>query len=587
MVADHEEYCSEMEFVGRTVRKEFKDRGFLSGIVKSHDPSSGLFLVVYEGGDAEELNWVETSLLIEGKVQLVEEEEEVKPSRLGRKPKKRRRLEKRLQVPRESGNAGEVFLIDGVGREQILRNDRGFVRDLNGNENSHEGSEVNLEMGNGVGGSHSRASLEANGHLEENVNSRSEEALEVGQDLKEIVSVNGNVNKIDNFKEEIDLNAGFNLNLNDACDMHVDGGENLRKRDCIDLNLDVNGDFDENLNVGGFGPSPKRAQKRGCDFDLNLEVNECKDTEDDSGGQFTVSGSFQMDEESRMKKSDAVVGEKTMEDVVLNGTLKDVHLDVIEDFMGKSIIHSFESTARNGHSGSADQLKNDNGGSGEDMKANASVLTFDTNYAEDCGLVEVQLKDDLSGTVTQMVHDHLGDLRSPCNQRGGRRKRRKLSDSIKSTTATVLRRSTRRGSAQHHVSVTSCEVDDTPSSPGVSVITEEKPICCRASEKRSLIPPKLQLPPSSHNLNLNNIPVLDVFSVYACLRSFSTLLFLSPFELEDFVAALQFKFPSSLFDNVHVAILNALRKHLEYLSNEGSESATDCLRYTLCSHFKF
>ncbi|KAF3454007.1 hypothetical protein FNV43_RR04450 [Rhamnella rubrinervis] len=334
-----------------------------TGIVKSYDPSSGLFEVVYEDGDSEQLNWAETSLLIEGKVQVVEEE--VKPSQLGRKPKKRRRLEKRLEVPGESGNAGEAFLIDGVGREEILRNFCGFVGDLNEKDNSHDGSEVNLEMGNGVG-ENLRAEVVVNGHLNENVNSG-------------------------------------------------DSGENLRKRDCIDLNLDVNGDFDENLNV--------------------------------------------------------------------------------------------------------------------DVKANASVVALDTNYAEDCGLVEVQLKDDLSGAVTQMVHGHLGDSGSPCNQRSGRRKRRKLSDSIKSTTATVLRRSTRRGSAQHHVSLPFA-VNDTLSSPGV----------------------------------------------YACLRSFSTLLFLSPFELEDFVAALHFKFPSSLFDNVHVSILQILRKHVEYLSNEGSESAAECLR---------
>lgn len=569
--------------MGRAVKKGFKGNGVFTGIVKSYDPSSGLFEVVYEDGDSEQLNWADTSLLIEGKVQMVEEE--VKPSRVGRKPKKRRRLEKRLEVPRESGNAGEAFLIDGVGREEILRNDCGFVGDLNENYNSHDGSEVKLEMRNGVGGN-LRASVEVNGHLNENVNSgdRSEETLELREDLKDCVSVNGHVNKIDNLKDAIDLNAGFNLNLNDACDMHVDCGENLRKRDCIDLNLDVNGDFDENLNVSNFGRSPKETQRRGCDFDLNLEVDECKETECDGGEQFMVSTSFQMADESQMKESGVDAGEKIMEDVGSNGTLKEVHLDIIEGFMGKSIIHSFENRVGNAHSGFADQLKNENIGSGEDVKTKASVVALDTNYAEDCGLVEVQLKDDLSGAVTQMVHGHLGDSGSPCNQRSGRRKRRKLSDSIKSTTATVLRRSTRRGSAQHHVSL-ACAVDDTLSSPGVSVITEEKPICCKESEKPSLLPPKLQLPPSSHNLNLDDVPVLDVFSVYACLRSFSTLLFLSPFELEDFVAALQFKFPTSLFDNVHVSILQILRNHLEYLSNEGSESAAECLRYTLCGPF--
>jgi hypothetical protein len=50
--------------------------------------------------------------------------------------------------------------------------------------------------------------------------------------------------------------------------------------------------------------------------------------------------------------------------------------------------------------------------------------------------------------------------------------------------------------------------------------------------------------------------------------------------LEEFVAALKGNSPSSLFDFIHVSILEILRKHLEHLSNEGSESASNCLRYS-------
>nr|XP_048322407.1 DDT domain-containing protein PTM-like isoform X3 [Ziziphus jujuba var. spinosa] len=567
-----------MEFVGRKVKKEFEGHGVFSGIVKSYDPSSGIFEVVYDDGGSEELDCAEVSFLIEGKVQLVGDE--VRPSRLGRKPKKRRRVEKRHEIPGESGNAGEAFMIDGVASKEILGKRCGFDGDLNKNDNSHDGSESNLDMGIGNGGK-LRENVEVNGHLNENANSgdRSEETLVEREDLKDGVSVNGiyNLNRIDNLKGGIDLNAGFNLNLNDACDVHVNAEENLKKRDCIDLNLDVNGDLDENLNVGGFGPSPKESRRRGCSFDLNLEVDECKDSEDDGGGQFMVVTSSETVEES-LKDSGGDVGERLIEDVGSNETLKEVHLDVVESFMGKGVVSSSETTVKYAHSGFADQLSNDNGGSGGDVKANAFAMALDTNHSEDCGLVEVQLKDDLSGAVTQMVHGHLGNSVSPCNQRSNRRKRRKLSDNIKSTTETVLRRSTRRGSAQNHVSVALCTVDDTSSSPGVSEITEEKPIRCKESEKPILVPPKLQLPPSSQNLNLDDIPVLDIFSIYACLRSFSTLLFLSPFELEDFVAAVQFKSANLLFDNVHVSILQTLRKHLEYLSNEGSQSASDCLR---------
>lgn len=62
------------------------------------------------------------------------------------------------------------------------------------------------------------------------------------------------------------------------------------------------------------------------------------------------------------------------------------------------------------------------------------------------------------------------------------------------------------------------------------------------------------------------------------LRSFSTILFSSPFELEDFVAALRCKAPNLLIDFVHVCLLRILRKHLEFLSDESSQSASLCLR---------
>ncbi|KAI9117771.1 hypothetical protein K1719_011186 [Acacia pycnantha] len=116
-------------------------------------------------------------------------------------------------------------------------------------------------------------------------------------------------------------------------------------------------------------------------------------------------------------------------------------------------------------------------------------------------------------------------------------------------------------------------------SPGPSAITEEKTVVSGSEqyEQCSELPPKPQLPPSSQNLNLDDIPV-DLFSIYACLRSFSTILFLSPFELEDFVTALKSVNPNILFDSIHFSILQTLRKHLDYLSNEGCQSASDCLR---------
>jgi hypothetical protein len=147
-----------------------------------------------------------------------------------------------------------------------------------------------------------------------------------------------------------------------------------------------------------------------------------------------------------------------------------------------------------------------------------------------------------------------------------------------------LRRSSRRASAKKEVSsAVSGKGTDDPLSSLETSVTEEKPLMPgnEKYEQCNVPIPKLQLPPSSQNLNLDGIPVIEFFSVYACLRSFSTLLFLSPFELEDLVAALKSEIPSVLFDSIHVSILQTLRKHLEFLSSEGSQSASICLRYIL------
>jgi hypothetical protein len=92
------------------------------------------------------------------------------------------------------------------------------------------------------------------------------------------------------------------------------------------------------------------------------------------------------------------------------------------------------------------------------------------------------------------------------------------------------------------------------------------------------LPPKPELPPSSQGLDLGGLPVLDVFQVYSCLRSFSKQLFLSPFSLETFVAALRCTYVNPLIDWVHFALLRALKSHLEDFANEGDPSAVHCIR---------
>ncbi|KAH9321819.1 hypothetical protein KI387_016458 [Taxus chinensis] len=104
------------------------------------------------------------------------------------------------------------------------------------------------------------------------------------------------------------------------------------------------------------------------------------------------------------------------------------------------------------------------------------------------------------------------------------------------------------------------------------------PIALSTKPNNYLLPLMQPLPQSSGNLPIPENSVADLFSVYMFLRSFSDLLFLSPFSLDDFVGALNFKTTNSLLDSVHVSLLRALRRHLEMLTEEGNDMATKCLR---------
>lgn len=93
-----------------------------------------------------------------------------------------------------------------------------------------------------------------------------------------------------------------------------------------------------------------------------------------------------------------------------------------------------------------------------------------------------------------------------------------------------------------------------------------------------LIPPPL-LPPVSGTIGVPEECISNLFSVYGFLRSFSIILFLNPFGLDDFVGSLNCCEPNPLLDAVHVALMRALSCHLETISSEGSELASKCLRY--------
>jgi len=91
----------------------------------------------------------------------------------------------------------------------------------------------------------------------------------------------------------------------------------------------------------------------------------------------------------------------------------------------------------------------------------------------------------------------------------------------------------------------------------------------------------VELPPSSGDIDVPEESISYLFSVYNFLRLFSVQLFLSPFGLDDFVAAINCTVQNNLLDAVHVSLLRALRRLLESKSAEGSQLASNCLKYIL------
>jgi hypothetical protein len=91
----------------------------------------------------------------------------------------------------------------------------------------------------------------------------------------------------------------------------------------------------------------------------------------------------------------------------------------------------------------------------------------------------------------------------------------------------------------------------------------------------------VELPPSSGDLAVPEKSITHLFYVYNFLRSSSVQLFLSPFGLDDFVAAINCTVQNNLLDAVHVSLLRALRQHLEVKSAEGSRLVSNCLKYVV------
>ncbi|XP_058199224.1 DDT domain-containing protein PTM [Rhododendron vialii] len=591
------------ELVGKTVKKEFKGFGFFNGVVSSFDPSTGLFEIVYDDGDSEELEFQEISSLLEnGSGSILDNHQSTCAAAdvTKRKPRKRRR------VGDDSGTIinSHSNLVMGISSGEGLKEDTISV------------TENNTSCGNGV---------------------RSENWL--------------------NLNDGFDLNHGLNLNddglglndneldSNDGFDLNVDSERRLEKKNVafIDLNLDANGESEENLKEEDLVVSVVvGTQKTERCFDLNLGLDEeIKNSDSECEGQLEENGSFCLVnetqkrdmEETRMeviggysesavrdpcvrlseevpkgsgvslgsKGEDASSGAMCSTDILSS----EVQLTEMLPDTGTPVDHSSyqgnsESTCKE-RKRRKRQKSLDNvdcateRASRRRSSSRVAVANCTENhvssgarsvaYDEVSPPGAIEAKDFPSSELeveagfpdgTPLDHGYGGSTGSTRKGRRGR-KRKELLDSVDSARETVLRRSSRRLAAT--LSDQTCvssgamlqELNEAHPSPAVSVVLEE-------SEEYNVLPSKLLLPPSSTNLNLDGIPILDLFSVYTCLRSFSTLLFLSPFELEDFVAALKSKVPNFLFDSIHVSLLQTLRRHLEFLSEENSQSASNCLR---------
>ncbi|CAC42901.1 putative protein [Arabidopsis thaliana] len=486
-----------MELVGKVVRKEIQGIGFCSGTVRSRD-SSGFFEIVYENGVTEisELDEVVALVMGDGKSQ--ENSVPVKKKRVGRKPKKRSRVARVVEIKRESSGLNEVNvdLNDGVAENSGVSEEN-----LRGN--------VDLNCGpvETLGRTWDSSVTDLNRTVSES---------ETGFDLT----------------TGLDWNSNENLGL---VNVNIDYEENCsdkRKWD-IDLNMDASCDLD-NAAICDFS-----GQKREVGFDLNVEV----DVENSKDEEYSQMNGNDIVQEINMQDGNGA------QDNIETGEYKEVHVaevssaELLEEIQKQNIV-------------SPQDLKN--------LNSNG-----------------VEKDPDLPHHDAKTVDETLSDRGNSGEYTSGRRKRRKASDNPKFMSEPQLRRSARRRLARSPVSstVTACFVEEVSPSPSISSLTEEKTwIVDGKADNISALPPKPQLPPSSPILDLDGLPVLDVFTAYSCLRSFSTLLFLSPFELKDFVEALRCMSPSLLFDSIHVSVLQILRKHLKQLAAEGDLSASACLR---------
>ncbi|XP_022847458.1 DDT domain-containing protein PTM isoform X1 [Olea europaea var. sylvestris] len=530
-----------MEYVGRKVKKEFEGHGTFFGSVESYDASTRFFKIVYEDGDSEELDLTEISSLLVSSEGL-ESAREAQPSS-AEEPTRRLVRKRRKRSHMNTGKIGISVIESGV----------------SGNSGDMELNAVGLNLNEG---------LDLNDDGFNNLNDDYEGTL-------------GNNCDVGGAKlQGVNLNEAVNLESRDegmALSERVSDDRLGKRKELIDLNLDVNEDSEN------FSPNGKRV----C-FDLNLELSE---NEIKNPDYFLVQ--FEKNEnlcaEEEKLEGEEIGGEN--KGILFNVEVEKGNANINLEKIGVSVencagIADYENevpvSAPRGRRGRKRRQVSDN-------NVNSATPEM-VNMDGESGNVIINSKNnnETPWESGSGVLDY--DYQVPGSEPGGRRgrKRRDLSDdNIPSATPeTGLRRSNRRVkrdsfSGQDHIFNTAGldGVADQLSSPAISSVWEEKikALGCEIFEE-NILPPKVELPPSSGNLDLNGVPAFNILSIYAFLRSFSISLFLSPFELDDFVASVKCNYSTLLFDSIHFSLLQTLRKHLMSLSNEGDMSSSNCLR---------
>lgn len=516
--------------MGRRVKKEFKGHGTFFGTVQSYQSDTGFVRIVYEDGDAEEMEFSEVASLLVAPEQLPSPQPpESSARKRGRRPKKRRIT--------DTGIADDNSVING---------------DL---EASGGGSsKLNLNLNEG---------LDLNGGGLSCLNDEDQGPDEVGDGAK----LHG-----------LDLNAGLDMELDVGIDINEEFVKETygAKKGLIDLNLDVNENFED------FS-----AEREGGLFDLNLQLAEDDVINlDDYVGTARAHEMVCAERDAHMRKE---LAQNANMGVLENADRDGGYGDLSKEQEEENLLKTRGVDNENAAAGCSQRKKR---GRKRKATSNNKIEVATPEIVEldgEIGTLNSELENREQTPLKNGYHSIDCDNGNSVGSSRGRRGRRRneLSDNNITLHASEmgLRRSSRRAkrdalSDQDPVfSRLGLDVNNFQlSSPAASFVFEEK-IMVSVPENYGghILPPKVELPPSC-NLDLDGVSVFDFLSVYAFLRSFSTLLFLSPFQLDEFVASVKFNDSTILFDSIHVSLLKTLRKHLEALSNEGSVSASKCLR---------